>query len=273
MGLRSFAKSYLPAPVTDAIRLAKYHLEIWTFPKQIVCHHYGPYRLKMHIQDRVAEEWYDKDWELPQEIGFLARHGLKRGALVFDLGAHQCLVAIMLAKQVSPSGRVFAVEANRHNVRVAKSNIELNRVPNVNITHAMISSRGGQDRAATSFNSSRNGSAIASQIVDALTIDEMAKRVGRPGVVYMDIEGSEIEALKGASKTLLQSCTWFIELHGDAMLMRYGSVNRDVLQFFPPTRFTASLCREDECEFHPLLGDLPAGRCFLVFVPLPAARA
>jgi len=272
MGLHSLAKTYLPAPVTDVVRLAKYYLEIWTFPKQIVCHRYGLDQLNIHIQDRVAKEWYDKDWELPHEIEFLRCHGLKRGALGFDLGAHQCLVAIMLARQVTPTGRVFAVEANSYNVRVAKSNIELNHVPNVDITHAMISSRVGRDRAATSFNSSRHGSAIAGQIVDTLTIDEMAKRVGRPTVVYMDIEGFEIEALKGASKTLSHPCTWFVELHGDAMLMRYGSVNRDVLRFFLPTRFAAYLCREYESEFHPLLGDPPASRCFLVFVPRQAAQ-
>jgi FkbM family methyltransferase len=272
MSLHTLAKAYLPAPVTDVVRLARYYLEMWTFPKQIVCHRYGLDQLNIHIEDRVAKEWYDKDWELPHEFEFLRRHGLDRGALVFDLGAHQCLVAIMLAKQVTPTGRVFAVEANSHNVRVAKNNIEINRIPNVDITHAMISSRVGQDRAATSFNSSRDESAIAGQIVDTLTVDDLARRVGSPAVVYMDIEGFEIEALKGASETLSRPCTWFVELHGDTMLMRYGSVNRDVLRFFPPTRFAAFLCREDESEFHPLLGDPPADRCFLVFVPSQTAQ-
>jgi FkbM family methyltransferase len=273
MGLHTLAKTYLPAPVTDVVRLAKYYLEIWTFPKQIVRHRYGPDQLNIHIQDRVAKEWYDKDWELPHEIEFLRRHGLDRGALVFDLGAHQCLVAIMLAKQVTPTGRVFAVEANSHNVRVAKDNIELNRIPNVDVTHAMISSLAGQDRAANSFNSSRDGSAIAGQVVDTLTIDDLARREGRPNVVYMDIEGFEIEALKGASETLFLPCTWFVELHGDAVLMRYGSLNRDILRFFPPARFVAFLCREDESEFQPLLGEPPADRCFLVFVPQQTAQA
>jgi FkbM family methyltransferase len=271
MDLRSFAKSHLPAPVNDALKLAKYNFDLWTFSKEIVSHRYGPYRLKMHIHDRVAKEWYDRDWELPPELAFLARHGLDQGGLVFDLGAHQCLIAMMLAKQVGPEGHVVAVEANRHNVSVAERNIVLNRVDNVSVVHAMISNRAGRDRAATSFNSSHGASAIAGDMVDTLTIDDMSGRLGRPNVVFMDIEGFEIEALKGAGETLRHPCTWFVELHGDTTLGRYGSANRDVLPFFPADRFAAYLCREDEQEFHPLAGDLPAERCFMVFVPVQLA--
>ena len=62
-----------------------------------------------------------------------------------------------------------------------------------------------------------------------------------------------------------------VELHGDETLRRYGSVNRDVLRFFPSGRFAAYLCREDGRAFQALTGELPAERCFLVFVPLQAA--
>jgi FkbM family methyltransferase len=267
MDLRSFAKSRLPAPVNDALKLAKYNFDLWTFPKEIVSHRYGPYRLQMHIHDRVAKEWYDKNWELPPELSFLSRHGLDQGGLVFDLGAHQCLIAMMLAKQVGPEGRVVAVEANGHNVSVAERNIALNRVDNVTVMHAMISNRAGRERAETSFNSSHGASAIAGDMVDTLTVDDMSGRLGRPNVVFMDIEGFEIEALKGAGETLGRACTWFVELHGDATLERYGSANRDVLRFFPVDRFAAYLCQEDELKFHPLGGEPPAERCFMVFVP------
>ena len=107
---------------------------------------------------------------------FSQRHGLDHGALVFDLGAHQCLIAMMLAKQVGPKGRVVAVEANRHNVSVARRNIALNRVDNVTVTHAMISNRAGPGPRRTSFNSSHGASAIAGDMVDTLTIDDMSER-------------------------------------------------------------------------------------------------
>jgi FkbM family methyltransferase len=267
MDLRSLAKTYLPAPVTDALKAARYTLDVWTYPKKIVWHRYGLHPLRMHIQDRVAQEWYDKDWDLPPEIAFLSRHGLKPGALVFDLGAHQCLIAMLLGKHVGPNGLVIAVEANAHNARVAELNLELNEMSNVRLQHALVSSRTGSERASLSFNASRNESAIASDVVRALTIDEMARRFGMPDVVFMDIEGFEIEALKGASATLRQHCTWFIELHGDDTLANYGASNRDVLSYFPPDVFQAHLWREEGDGFAPLRGEPPVRRCFLVFVP------
>jgi len=268
MDLRTFAKSYLPASVTGALRLAKYNYEIWSFPKTITTHRYGTSNFTVHIEDRVAKEWYDRDWELPHEIEFLASHGLRPGALVFDLGAHQCVIAMMLAKQVGPDGRVVAVEANRHNVRVAERNFMTNRIVNVEVVHALISSKIGMDRAATSFNSRREGKVIASDQVSALTIDRLAQSLGTPDVIYMDIEGFELEALKGATNTLKRACTWFIELHGDDMLTRYGASNHEILRYFSPDEFRAYVCGEDETAFHLLRGNPPHERCFMVFVPL-----
>jgi FkbM family methyltransferase len=233
----------------------------------------------MNIHDRVGEEWYDKDWDLPPEFAFLALHGLKPGARIFDLGAHQCLIAMLLAKQVGPDGEVIAVEASRHNADVASRNIATNSVDNVHIVQGLISSSVGQERAVSSFNSSRavgTGHAAGTTLVDSLSIDELSRRAGSPDIVYMDIEGFEIEALKGAQETIARHCTWLIELHGDATLARYGARNRDALSFFPAGSYAAYLGDEDGGVFRPLLqaGDLPDVRCFVAFVPVSAsARA
>jgi FkbM family methyltransferase len=272
MDLRTLAKTYLPAPVTDTLKMAKYNLDLWTFNKRVVSHRYGDLGLQMHIEDRVAKEWYDKDWDLPHEIRFLVSHGLKPGALVFDLGAHQCLIAMLLGKQVGPNGLVVAVEANEHNADVAERNLELNNVSNVSVIHALISSTIGTDRASASFNSSRDSSSIASEMVSTLTIDDMVHRLGVPNVIFMDIEGFEIEALRGARETLQKACTWFVELHGDEQLSRYGAVNADILRYFPREAYTAFLCEEDGTNFRELRGNPPKDRCFLVFVPAEQMR-
>ena len=49
-------------------------------------------------------------------------------------------MALMLAREVGTAGRVFAVEANRHNADIAIRNSELNGASNIEITRAAIGS-------------------------------------------------------------------------------------------------------------------------------------
>jgi FkbM family methyltransferase len=273
MQLQTYAKRYLPQPVVDVLRMMKYRMDLATFPRRVVSHRYGDHDLHMNIYDRVAGEWYDKDWSLPPEIGFMYDH-IPHDGRVFDLGAHQCLIAMLLAKEIVPDGSVVAVEANQHNAAIAKSNIDLNGVNNVEVLNALVSKTGGKAHADFSFNSrAKQGvDALVSEAIDALSIDDLSELKGWPDLVYLDIEGFEIEALKGAPQTLDRWCHWFVELHGDETLSRYGSRNADVLNFFKFQDFARYLCLQTEDKFRLVTENepLPAERCFLIFAPRSA---
>lgn len=274
MQLETYAKRYLPRPVIDVLRMMKYRMDLATFPKRVVSHRYGAHNLHMNIHDRVAGEWYDKDWSLPPEIAFFSNEQIPRNGRVFDLGAHQCLIAMLLGRQLVPDGSVVAVEANEHNANVARCNIELNGVDNVEVIHALVSKTGGKAHADFSFNSrAKQGvDALVSEAIDALTIDELAELKGWPDLVYLDIEGFEIEALKGATRTLSRWCHWFVELHGDETLSRYGARNSDILRFFEVQNFARYICPLTENKFRLVTENepVPADRCFLIFAPRSA---
>ena len=87
----------------------------------MVEHEYLGYPLKISIQDHVAAEWYDNLYgpDSMSEIAFLQQGRLKPGATVFDLGAHQGVFAMILARMVGETGKVIAVEGTRHNATVA----------------------------------------------------------------------------------------------------------------------------------------------------------
>jgi FkbM family methyltransferase len=274
MQLEIYAKRYLPQPIVDVLRVVKYRMDLATFSSRVVSHRYGRHCLHMNINDRVAGEWYDKDWELPPEIEFLSHGQIPRSGRVFDLGAYQCLNAMLLAREVVPEGSVVAVEANRHNVEIARSNLELNGVDNIDVVHGLASSSIGKAHADLSFNSrAKQGiEALVSEAVDALSIDQLSQLKGPPDLVYMDIEGFEIEALKGATQTLQRWCHWFVELHGDAMLARYGARNSDILKFFGIQDFARFVFQATENKFRQVTESepLPAERCFVIFAPRSA---
>ena len=274
MQLEIYARKYLPQPVVDVLRVVKYRMDLASFPRRVVTHNYGGHTLHININDRVANEWYDKDWALPPEIEFFSHHQIPRNGRVFDLGAHQCLIAMLLARELVPEGSVVAVEANGHNAAIARNNLELNSVDNVDVVHALVSRTIGKAHADVSFNSrAKQGvGALVSETVDALTIDELAQLKGPPDLVYLDIEGFEIEALKGARGILARWCHWFIELHGDDMLSRYGAKNADILKLFEIQDFARYVCLLGESKFRQVTESepLPTERCFLIFAPRSA---
>jgi hypothetical protein len=128
---KSFAQRVLPQCVWTRLRLARLRSSIRASEPRSVEHSYGGFFLNIHLSDPLAEGWYDHDWpELP-EIALLKRYRLRPGARVFDLGAHQCVVALMMAKIVGPSGLVVALEANSHNATIGRRNRDLNKVTKV----------------------------------------------------------------------------------------------------------------------------------------------
>lgn len=274
IALQTYAKRYLPQPAVDVLRLVKYRMDLATFPKKIVQHRYGEHTLKMMIGDRVASEWYDKDWTLPPEIEFFAHGQIAKTGRIFDLGAHQCLIAMLLARDIVPDGEVVAVEANQHNAAVARENVALNRVDNVDVVHALVSRTTGRAHADFSFNSrAKQGlSALVGEAIAGISIDDLSQQCGWPDLVYLDIEGFEIEALKGASRTLGRWCHWFVELHGDELLSRYGARNADILQFFDHGIFARYVCMPDGDSFRLVTESepVPTERCFLIFAPRSA---
>ena len=108
IALENYAKRYLPQPAVDVLRLMKYRMDLATFPKKVVQHMYGAHTLKMNISDRVASEWYNKNWTLPPEIEFFSHGQISKSGRIFDLGAHQCLIAMLLAHDIVPDGEVVA---------------------------------------------------------------------------------------------------------------------------------------------------------------------
>ena len=132
----------LPHPIAASLRRAKRRVIEARFSRRVVQHTYGGVSLKVAIADPMAARWYDGEydceWHSPMpEVDLLHTRGrLRPGSTVFNIGAHQCVVALVLAKYVAPGGNVIAVEAGHHNIEVAHRNRKLNDQDNLTILHA-----------------------------------------------------------------------------------------------------------------------------------------
>jgi FkbM family methyltransferase len=253
----------------NRVREVKFFRDIKGFQPKLIERRYGDHSFKVNIKDPLAEGWYDHDWEPLRELEILSEHGLQPGATVFDLGAHQNIVAMMLAARVGATGKVVAVEGSRHNAEIGRENAAANGFTNVTTLHAVAADTVGE----LAFSSSLNGHVslaagdFRQETVRAITIDSLAEEYGTPDVVFVDIEGHEMAALRGATRTLQARPAWFIELHGDEILAPYGAKNADVLDAFDEGwRF---LCRPDEVSaFMPITEarEIPSCRSFLIAI-------
>src|SRR5438094_809548 len=135
--LRNIARRLVPQPLWTKLRLMRIRRGIAKYPARDVTHTYGGVPLKVHLADPLGAGWYDHDWDELPELAFLSRSGrLGHAARVFDLGAHQGVVALMLGNIVGPQGGVIALEANEHNARVAERNRLLNNAQQITVLHA-----------------------------------------------------------------------------------------------------------------------------------------
>lgn len=223
------------------MRRARRRLERWRrkyaelrFRSYKVTHRYGGRALVVHIADPTSRDWYDRDMDMPAEVAVLRERGrLRPGARVFDLGAHQAVIALLLAGSVEPGGEVVAVEAAPFNVRVARRNVAVNGCTNVAIVPAAVSDRDGTIWFDDAWNGSVSEAAGDGVCIEAVTIDTLTERHGTPDVLFIDVEGFEAHALRGAARTLAaHRPDLFVEVHVDVGLHRFGTV-ADVLSQVP----------------------------------------
>jgi FkbM family methyltransferase len=259
---RAIARLLLPDSVYRSYRRRKIAAEIAHYTPREVRHRYGRHELRVRLEDPLAEGWYDHDWREPSFITFMRDRGaLSEGAAVFDLGAHQAVVALMLAREVGGAGSVVAVEAEAHNVRVARANCELNQARNVTVLYA---AAGSADGATVSFAEGLNGRVGKGVEVPTVTVDALARRHSIPDAVLIDVEGYELEVLKGAGATVAnQRTTFLVEVH--ETLGEYGATPQAIVTCFEGLELFVAASDAD--PFTALDTSVPEGRFFLAAVP------
>lgn len=249
--IKSVARSIVPRKIWSGLRTWKLRRSVAAFQPRNVTHDFGGIPLTVHLADPLGLGWYDHDWAVPGEFAILKNGKLRNGARVFDLGAHQGVVALMLAKIVGETGSVLAVEALPHNSAVAEKNRQLNNVGWLKILNAGISDACGVLDFADGLNGqvSDPRSALGLVRVPAVTIDSLTEDYGAPDVVYVDVEGFECHALRGAKKTLEHKPDFFVEIHLGYGLEQFGGSLDDVLSYFPTSEYELFMGSDAVTEF------------------------
>ncbi len=267
--MKRLIRSIVPPVLWGHLRSLRLHHELRSYKVRQVRHTYGAFPLDIELVDGLGEGWYDHDWpELPEFRLLKSYNRLRRGQRIFDLGAHQGVVALILSRYVGAEGAIVALEASKHNADAAVRNVELNDARNCTILHAAVARNSGKLIFSEALNGSvDDGTAVGGQVqVDAFCIDDLADRFGSPDLLFIDVEGYECFALDGARKTLAARPDAFIEVHSGVGLEKYGGSVDKILSFFPPSDYDFHFNEEDGAEFRSMRhrDELPLKRFFLI---------
>ncbi|HWC00599.1 MAG TPA: FkbM family methyltransferase [Bryobacteraceae bacterium] len=153
-----------------------------------------------------------------------------RGKVVYDVGAFQGLLTLFFARQAR---QVIAYEPNTNNHKRLLENLSLNRLSNVHVRKTGIGSSpqtmrmvvnplmpgGASVEGKTTEQLLRSEAPVQTEEIPITTLDlELAAGMPAPEFIKIDIEGWEIEALKGARQILLtHKPALFLEMHGETV--------------------------------------------------------
>lgn len=144
--------------------------------------------------------------------GYTMKYNLKEGDIVVDGGAYLGAFTIYAAKKVGKNGKVIAFEPDTLNYKNLHNNIKLNNLNNVIILNKGLYS----DNTTLKFSDTGSDSSFLflesknhiddPRIIEISVVkldDELRKlNIKKIDFIKMDIEGAEIEAIKGCTYLL-----------------------------------------------------------------------
>ncbi len=185
------------------------------------------------IQDRTIHRWFK--YGKPNKLGKLKEFDyfgdflnmlyeqyidrtyekyrrLKKGDIVVDVGANIGVFTVMAAQQAGSEGMVIAIEPEDKNLKILRRNIEENNLENVVVVPKGLWSREGKLKlyiAPFISHSFMKQDREDFQEVDVDTLENIIQHLGvrEPDFIKVDIEGSEVEALKGMEAILRSNVT------------------------------------------------------------------
>jgi FkbM family methyltransferase len=165
--------------------------------------------------DFVGEHVFLGEYFENAEQNFLEDY-LKAGMTFLDIGAHHGLYALLASRRVGPTGRVIAFEPSPREVTRLKTHLSLNRCTNVRVEQFALGKDENESelficfgKNGSGFNSLRppnTDHTLAPLKVKVQSLDSYLSnqgiRVEEIAALKMDVEGGELDILRGATRML-----------------------------------------------------------------------
>ena len=168
---------------------------------------------------RVLPEYRHIGWNAVEYAAF--RAAAAPGGIALDVGANVGAYALLFGAWVRPGGRVYAFEPSPAAYEGLRRHVELNGLMDV-VRPVRAAVADAEGTAALAGADQQGTSRLAhpeegGTMVETTTIDGFCAREGiMPTLIKIDVEGWELEALRGARETIARGgdrLALFVEMH------------------------------------------------------------
>jgi FkbM family methyltransferase len=192
----------------------------WSRPKngrfvpRIANYFFRTHSFEFCVADKVAEGWYASPNRSTPEHEWCADR-IEAGWTIVDCGCHHGMTSVMFALLTGPTGRIFAFDVLPQNVAITKHNAQLNRLNNV-LARAV----GLGEHKGSKWASLQNGNSVVTGNAggDAVKIELSRLDKEIPADIHVDflkidVEGYELEVMRGAHRVLSGRPVIDLEIH------------------------------------------------------------
>ena len=163
-------------------------------------------RSKLHIPDGV--EYWLGTYEMPVQRVLADR--LSPGDTFFDVGANAGFFSVLAARKVGAAGLCVAVEPDPAFADISAGQAALNGFDNVTVVRRLVTAAPEQVWPWR----------IGDVATPTTTIDQLTREFRPPTLIKIDVEGLELEVLRGAEATLREHRpSLVIEAHSAELVM------------------------------------------------------
>ena len=156
-------------------------------------------------------------------------HLLPVGGCAIDLGANFGTYTHFLARTVGPAGQVHAVEPIPETFKALRSNVRRQKMSAVSVYNVAVSDsngdatmsipryeQGGENLYEAKVAATEYDLGVRSVQVKTERLDELFGRLGRIDFIKCDVEGHELNVLRGATDILrVHRPAWLMEVSGN----------------------------------------------------------
>ena len=199
----------------EFLRLDNSLLVVFTSPKY---GHKFYSRITRKVNNFLIHDVYTSMVDHEEDI--VEQFSPKTGDIVIDVGAAFGFYTIMASKRVGQQGKVVAIEPQPNILEMLNRNIKLNELTNIITLNYAVYSERSKVRLYSNYSiiQERAGQSLQSYIeVSADTLDNLLRQVGidEANWIKVDVEGAELEVLKGAAGILSRSSdiSILVEVH------------------------------------------------------------